>query len=768
MHSLSEMATMPATTMSGSGGHEMISGGTFSNCGSSTSSVGHLGADGGSFVPTSSQDEAMDELGPVSRDRCNTWPMRRPNLDINAQTSPLIHEEIPEEENDLYDSSEHIGRLGGSSTNSNGVLHSPDANSTYSEVSSPVMNGVSPTESNEVSSNSKKSTTRRNAWGNMSYADLITQAILQSPDKRLTLSQVYEWMVQNVPYFRDKGDSNRRRASLPIIHCLSSTRPQRRRFFFVALNRSVLSLLHHYCWPTFLRSSFAHTSLVIRSQLCSTFFLAVCFSLPIFLISPLPAATMEASSSVDDDFVPEPRERCYTWPMQQFVYDQPPPQMMTSPMMREPTVGQMLTSTPSSSNMGAHLMPLGMHMVPGGSHGVNMNNPMSGGSAGGGPIPKKKRCRKKPTDQLAQKKPNPWGEDSYSDIIAKALESAPDGRLKLNEIYQWFSDNIPYFRDRSSQEEAAGWKNSIRHNLSLHSRFMRIQNEGAGKSSWWVINPDAKPGRNPRRRERATTIDVTNKAALDKSRGRARKKIKDLRCGQIIGSVNCMAGSQASIVSHDLYDEESMQGNFEPVFRPRTQSNLSVPGSSARVSPSMEQPFDDLDFPPWVDTASNMAIPNDIVDRTDQMRIDAARCGIGNNGNMNAYAQQQHQMQQIKQEPKIIKQENGAPPSYHELNSVRGPCAQNPLLRTQMTPPGKYQPMNMYQAYGNWGAAGVPVSAHACGVQQQSQSLGSALPIDLENLTLPDQPLMDVDMDVESLLRHELSQTRDHQLNFDL
>jgi hypothetical protein len=54
----------------------------------------------------------------------------------------------------------------------------------------------------------KKSSTRRNAWGNMSYADLITQAILASPEKRLTLSQVYEWMVQNVPYFRDKGDSN--------------------------------------------------------------------------------------------------------------------------------------------------------------------------------------------------------------------------------------------------------------------------------------------------------------------------------------------------------------------------------------------------------------------------------------------------------------------------------------------------------------------------------------------------------------------------------
>ena len=55
---------------------------------------------------------------------------------------------------------------------------------------------------------SKKSSSRRNAWGNLSYADLITQAIQSTPEKRLTLSQVYEWMVANIPYFKDKGDSN--------------------------------------------------------------------------------------------------------------------------------------------------------------------------------------------------------------------------------------------------------------------------------------------------------------------------------------------------------------------------------------------------------------------------------------------------------------------------------------------------------------------------------------------------------------------------------
>ena len=47
----------------------------------------------------------------------------------------------------------------------------------------------------------------RNAWGNLSYAELITQAILSSPDKRLTLSEIYDWIVQNVPYFADKANS---------------------------------------------------------------------------------------------------------------------------------------------------------------------------------------------------------------------------------------------------------------------------------------------------------------------------------------------------------------------------------------------------------------------------------------------------------------------------------------------------------------------------------------------------------------------------------
>ena len=52
-----------------------------------------------------------------------------------------------------------------------------------------------------------RGSSRRNAWGPHSYADLITQAILSTPERRLTLAQVYEWMVANIPWFKDKGDS---------------------------------------------------------------------------------------------------------------------------------------------------------------------------------------------------------------------------------------------------------------------------------------------------------------------------------------------------------------------------------------------------------------------------------------------------------------------------------------------------------------------------------------------------------------------------------
>ena len=53
---------------------------------------------------------------------------------------------------------------------------------------------------------------------------------------------------------------------------------------------------------------------------------------------------------------------------------------------------------------------------------------------------------------------------------------------------------------------------------------MRVQNEGTGKSSWWMINPDAKPGKAARRR--AASMET---AKYEKKRGRVKKKVEALR-----------------------------------------------------------------------------------------------------------------------------------------------------------------------------------------------------------------------------------------------
>lgn len=55
---------------------------------------------------------------------------------------------------------------------------------------------------------------------------------------------------------------------------------------------------------------------------------------------------------------------------------------------------------------------------------------------------------------------------------------------------------------------------------------MRVQNEGTGKSSWWMLNPDAKPGGKTSRRRTASVEGNGNCSARGpdfKRRGRSKK-----------------------------------------------------------------------------------------------------------------------------------------------------------------------------------------------------------------------------------------------------
>jgi hypothetical protein len=116
---------------------------------------------------------------------------------------------------------------------------------------------------------------------------------------------------------------------------------------------------------------------------------------------------------------------------------------------------------------------------------------------------------------------NAWGSQSYADLITEAIESSPEKRLTLAQIYEYMVKNIDYFSDKGESNSSAGWKNSIRHNLSLHDKFKRIQNEGTGKSSWWTINYNAKPGKPTRRR-----VQSMDQGMAKADKHRAQKAVK--------------------------------------------------------------------------------------------------------------------------------------------------------------------------------------------------------------------------------------------------
>ena len=74
---------------------------------------------------------------------------------------------------------------------------------------------------------------------------------------------------------------------------------------------------------------------------------------------------------------------------------------------------------------------------------------------------------------------------SYISLIANAILTAKDKRLVLSDIYQFVLDTQPYFRNKAGQ----GWRNSIRHNLSLNECFIKAGRSPNGKGHFWAINP---------------------------------------------------------------------------------------------------------------------------------------------------------------------------------------------------------------------------------------------------------------------------------------
>ncbi|XP_067370410.1 forkhead box protein Q1b [Channa argus] len=79
---------------------------------------------------------------------------------------------------------------------------------------------------------------------------------------------------------------------------------------------------------------------------------------------------------------------------------------------------------------------------------------------------------------------------SYIALIAMAIRESTSGRLTLAEINDYLMKKFPFFRGSYT-----GWRNSVRHNLSLNDCFLKVLRDPSrpwGKDNYWMLNPHSE------------------------------------------------------------------------------------------------------------------------------------------------------------------------------------------------------------------------------------------------------------------------------------
>ncbi|KAL8751387.1 MAG: hypothetical protein Q9199_006448 [Rusavskia elegans] len=189
-----------------------------------------------------------------------------------------------------------------------------------------------------------------------------------------------------------------------------------------------------------------------------------------------------------------------------------------------------------------------------------------------------------PEDNLG--KPN----YSYASLIGMSILRAPNRRLQLSQIYKWISDTFTYYRVAKD-----GWKNSIRHNLSINKAFTKVQRpkDDPGKGAYWTIMPGMeaqflkeKPSRRPFSAGGPTMknffpLNEPSPIAWSTPANTTPKPIEQAPAASVQPS------SDGTISASDAVSHEDFQEEFKAMAPPSSRLLMSSPSSAIGSSPPL-------------------------------------------------------------------------------------------------------------------------------------------------------------------------------------
>ncbi|TVY92631.1 Fork-head transcriptional regulator, partial [Lachnellula willkommii] len=193
---------------------------------------------------------------------------------------------------------------------------------------------------------------------------------------------------------------------------------------------------------------------------------------------------------------------------------------------------------------------------------------------------------------------DPSADEPYAKLIHRALMSAPDHSMVLQEIYEWFRKHTA-----KGASDTKGWMNSIRHNLSMNAAFKKTERKTPGdetkKSTEWVLEEFAiKDGVQSTTRYRKGTgakkfMKTENPAPSRQSSGRkggiSASKTKMQRQQQ-----RSISSTHRSRHGHEFLRSHFPTQRYSSPLTPPTHENIPGAGCNPYFFPKQQLEYEDM------------------------------------------------------------------------------------------------------------------------------------------------------------------------------